>query len=132
MQLDQQTDLEMSSEILAPPKMGTLVWLHSLEKLPMNGQRALVCQEDGVRARPGRCAVELLDPAEGRKVISIQLKNLSLTPPAHFCIKKAPGGRGMGVFATQDMQAGVTGGRCCSTIVGCRHALVQICIIAVY
>lgn len=98
----------MSTTILTPPGLGTMVWLHSLKTLRLNGQRALVCQRDAISDGPDdRCAVELLEPpVEGRKVVSVQLRNLSLSPLAYFCIREAPEQGGLGVFATQDIPAG--------------------------
>lgn len=97
----------MSTEILVPPELGTMVWLHSLNTLGLNGQRALVGQSDAAGGGPcDRCTVQLLD---GGKVISVRLSNLSLSPLTFFCIREAPGKGGLGVFATQDIPAGEAG-----------------------
>lgn len=58
-----------------------------------------------------RCAVKLL---EDNSIVAVKLKNLSLSPSSKlylktlFFIKEAPGTGGVGLFANQDIAAGMT------------------------
>lgn len=89
----------MYAGILTTPCSGTVVWLHSLKDARRNGQIALIAGA----ATVGRCAVQLLTD---NSIISIRLCNLSLSS-SFFCIKEAAGTGGLGVYATQDIEAGV-------------------------
>lgn len=90
------------------PSSGTVVWLHSLSSDLLNGQTALVIgatEKVSIEsAAKGRCAVQLL---KDNNILSVRRGNLSLCPLAYFCIKEAPEMGGLGVYATQDIAAGV-------------------------
>lgn len=64
------------------PRPATLVWLHGLPTLRLNGQRGIVLKEAtsaGCNLPSGWCAIKLLD-AVSSLPISVKLLNLSLSP----------------------------------------------------
>lgn len=87
---------------------GTVVWLHSLNSDSLNGQAALIMRDTDrdslAAASKGRSAVQLI---KDMRVLSIRPENLSLSPPAYFAIMEAPDKGGLGIYATQDIAAGV-------------------------
>lgn len=102
------------TDIVSTPCSGTAVWLHSLTDVRRNGEIALVTREldssSGDPAAHGRCAVQLL---KDDSIVSVRLCKLSLSPLAFFCIRESPGmplrSGGVGVYATQAGEAGVSG-----------------------
>lgn len=108
--LESRSIMHTSTDIVTTPCSGTAVWLHSLTDVRRNGQIALVMRESDSSsmdaAAHGRCAVQML---KDDSILSVRLCKLSLSPPAFFCIKEAPGTGGLGVYATQDIEAGVPG-----------------------
>lgn len=93
---------------------GSIVWIHSMDSSSCNGKTALVMREtctvtpsEGVDAAAGGCcSVQMLDDDS---IASIPLNNLARSPPSIYCIRAAPGTGGVGVYATQDIEAGVVG-----------------------
>lgn len=98
---------------ITAPVPGSVVWLHSLTTVQLNGQRALVLNDTGSdsidAAARGRCAVQLL---EDNTIVAVRLANLSVSSSSPlctvqpFCIREAPETGGLGVYATQDIAAG--------------------------
>lgn len=105
----------MRAEMVNAPSPGTVVWLHSLTTVRLNGQRALVLSDTGSdsidAAARGRCAVQLL---EDNSTVAVRRSNLSVSPSSPvlmvnpFCIKEAPGTGGLGVYADRDIAAGMS------------------------
>lgn len=96
------------------PSPGTVVWLQSLKSVHLNGQGAMVIADLNGKFAPvssSRCTVKLL---EKNSIVAVKLKNLSLSPSSKlylktpFCIRGAPGTGGVGLFANQDIAAGMS------------------------
>lgn len=98
----------MCTATLIAPKSGTVVWLRSLATAGLNGKIALAITDLGTNmsdtASQGQCNVLLLDD---NSITSVGLDSLSLCPPSKFRITAAPGTDGVGVYATQDIAAGM-------------------------